>query len=223
MTPIQREEDRLLLEEIASYKDTPPTIRFGRDDWDSRISPWNDQGKVLTRLFDNGLVAPRTNTFLFNPRTTSIGGPEAFVLTPSGEEYLEQLHSDTRPHPSSKRVFITHGKDRSYLTDATRVCHNMGFETEVAILEPNDSQTIEDKIRRGIDRADAVLVLLTNDDGQPSYNAVMELGHARLQRKHVILFVEPGVALPTNLGGVAHRPLAGQWTLDLGDELSAIR
>ena len=143
-------------------------------------------------------------------------------VTKSSQEDPTMLSLRYSPTGGSKRVFITHGKNRSYIQPAEEACRAAGFEPEVAIYAPNVSQTVLQKVSSGINRADVVVVFLTDDDGagNPSINAAGELHVASAQNKHVILFLEKNVIIPSNLAGLAYYLLEGQWTLHITKELN---
>lgn len=230
-TPTQREQDKILLEEIASHESS--LFSWGGEDLSMPGSPKQNH---IARLYESGYIETRFPRPFHNPRFQSIGGASHYVLTKSGQEYLEMLSGSPQAGqerletplptiPSNLRVFISHGKNRAYIQYAEETCKMAGFDTEVSIFEPNTNQRVSEKVASGISRSDVVLVFLTDDDGHgnPSLNAAGELQHAVFQDKHVILFREHNVNIPSNVGGLAYNVLEGQWTLKLMKELAAIR
>ena len=220
-TPTQREQDRALLEEIASHQRLLSSIT-GEE---QQFWPGSPEQNHIARLYEAGYITTRSAHPFHDPRTQSIGGASHYVLTQSGQEYLEVMSPQPSPNGGNLRVFITHGKDRSYIQPAEEACRIAGFEPEVAIYAPNASQTVQQKVFSGIAQADVVVVFLTDDDGagNSSPNAVGELHVASSQNKHVILFVAKNVTIPSNLAGLAHYPIEGQWTLHLTKELNEYR
>lgn len=217
MTPTQREEDRALIEEIASYTSS----QLWRDE--ALIIPGSPLSSHIARLYEQGFIVPRTNLGFFDPRTMSIGGLSQFVLTQSGQEYLIQLRQDRSPTGGTLRAFITHGKKRDYIQPAQEACRLAGYEPEVSIFQPNANQTVEQKVSAGMNRGDVIVALLTDDDGAgtPSPNAIGEAMHAALSGQHLILLKEQNVSLPSNFAGRAYTELKGQWVLRLIKELKA--
>ena len=203
-TPTQRKEDKELLEKITA-KNQPihPLLREG-----NLILPGSPKHNNIIRLHESGFIIPRQEHYLFNLRNAAIE-PSQFILTKSGEEYLEQL-SNPAPNPQKNlRAFITHGKDHSFIDPAKKVCQALGFEPESSIQAPNENQTVFEKVIAGINQADVVIVFLTNDNGagKASENAISELHTAKAQGKHTIVFKEKDVEMPSNLHGIAYSTL----------------
>ena len=189
--------------------------------------PGSSKQNQIARMYEAGYIEPRFPQPLHNPRSQSIGGPSQYTLTQSGREYLEILSSQTENQratmPKNPHVFISHGKKTDYIADAKDTCEALGFTTELAMREPNVHQTIKEKVQSGINRADVVLVILTDDDndGKPSSNAVGELHVAVFQDKPVIVFMEQTIQMPTNLAHLPYHFLKGQWSLNLTKELKS--
>ena len=232
MTPSQITDTKRWLEKIAAHE---------RGDAEA-VAEANDRGRFVSisdeamlggaehnaavRLYRNGLIEPLNKSWLHNPENYFMSlGIYAYRLTEAGREFLSinNVNSDTNPK-RQLRAFITHGKKRDYIEGTKKVCRQLGIEPVVAIESPNLSRPVEDKVAQEMASSDIYIVLLTQDDGNAaSPNATGELTHAAFSHPdRVIIFREPGVALPSNLGGRATGSLDGQWQFELMKELQML-
>jgi predicted nucleotide-binding protein len=121
----------------------------------------------------------------------------------------------------SKKVFITHGKNRSLLPDLKKLIAYGGFEPEIAIERESVSKPVPDKVIDGMrDCMASVIVIdadrrLFTEDGKEvvvlNDNVMIEVGAAMaLYGRKFILLVQEGVQLPSNLQGLYQVRFKGQ-------------
>lgn len=150
------------------------------------------------------------------------GGEPAAVETAddntSGEELLVQpaMLATRTPQSSAqltRRVFITHGKDKSFL-DPIKKLLGFGEMTPVISVEKQSvSKPVSDKVMEdmrscsaAIIHVDAEQTLIDKDANEHKIvnpNVLIEIGAAMaLYGRRFILLVHEGVALPSNLQGL---------------------
>lgn len=136
---------------------------------------------------------------------------------------------------SSNRVFVVHGRNHTIRDHVVDFLKKTGFEPVVIEDQPNQGQTLIEKIERNSD-VNYALVLLTGDDEgrlkgsgeepkpRPRQNVVLELGLlvGKLTRKRVCILLEDDLEIPSDFHGVAYVPLSGdKWKSRLLKELQA--
>jgi hypothetical protein len=144
--------------------------------------------------------------------------PEAGVDTPSEEEGSEppperKTFAAQAPTQLARRVFITHGKDRSFL-DPIRKLLGFGEMIPVTSVEKQSvSKPVPDKVMEdmrscsaAIIHVDAEQTLIDKDAKEHKIlnpNVLIEIGAAMaLYGRRFILLVHEGVELPSNLQGL---------------------
>ncbi len=135
-----------------------------------------------------------------------------------------------------RRVYITHGKNRSFIEPVKKLLSFGELEPVVSVEKPSVSQPVPEKIMgemrscgAAIIHVDAELKLLDADANEHivlNPNVLMEIGAAMaLFGRRFILLVRDGIKLPSNLQGLFEVRYSGE-TLD-GDAtvrlLEAIR
>lgn len=141
------------------------------------------------------------------------------------------------PDTDAQTIFIVHGRDRAARAEVQRFLEQV-TEAKVIVLadQPNQGQTLIEKLEAHLPSAGYAVVLATADDegrlrGDESLsfrarqNVILELGLAigNLGRRNVSLLYEDGVELPSDYYGVAYTAFdaGGGWKLHLVGELKA--
>ena len=113
----------------------------------------------------------------------------------------------------NRRVFITHGKNKSFL-DALKSLLAFGeLEAVVSVEKPSVSQPVPDKVLGDMRRCSAAIIhvdaeqKLLRQDGEVEIvlnpNVLIEIGAAMaLYDRRFVLLVKEGVRLPSNLQGL---------------------
>ena len=167
------------------------------------------------------------------------------IIIPFAHDYKEYFE-ETRPKESgtmppkpspkdTKKVFIVHGHDEGVLQGVARFIGDIGLTPIILHEQPNQGQTIIEKIERNADVGFAV-VLLTPDDVftdknsnrvlRARQNVMLELGYflGRLGRARVCALKKDGVEIPSDYDGVVWVPLDEHngWQMRLIKELKAV-
>lgn len=178
------------------------------------------------------------NSFQTPANTVSSMGIFDYHLTDDGRTFLAEYHATTNvaevqhsahgSQPNTLRVFIGHGTDpNGYVPQVVKICREMGAEPVQMIDEPNLGATVTDKLQTAMDSTDYCIIVLTADEDvagtkRARPNATMEAGIAVMRdRRKLAILVEDGVEIPSNLSGVVHIPLRGQWGVVLIREMKA--
>jgi predicted nucleotide-binding protein with TIR-like domain len=114
-----------------------------------------------------------------------------------------------------KAIFVGHGKDKSALTQLTKILDELGLPYKVAEYEANAGRPISQKVADLMGECGAAILLFTADrelrdiDGNPvwmsSHNVAHELGAASvLYKGRIVLFKEAGVDLASNYSGIGY-------------------
>jgi predicted nucleotide-binding protein len=138
------------------------------------------------------------------------------------------------PRSEDESIFVVHGHAGETRETVARFLQSLGTNPVILHEQPNSGQTIIEKFERHGSAAGFAVVLLTGDDEgrnrrdgelQPRarQNVVLELGffYGTLGRDHTAILYEPGVELPSDLGGLLYIDLDAQeaWKLKLAKEL----
>lgn len=160
-------------------------------------------------------------------------------LTERTDDFVSAAPGGAALNPAEERagtaVFLVHGSDGRREEVARFLERMLPEENKMVILheQPNRGQTLIEKFETNAADARFAVVLLTGDDeGNRKYeteretrarqNVVFELGFffGKLGRDRVVVLYEPGVALPSDVGGLAYVGLGdAQWKLELAKEL----
>jgi predicted nucleotide-binding protein len=132
-------------------------------------------------------------------------------------------------------VFIVHGREHGIMEKVARFIERIGANAIVLHEQPNEGQTIIEKLEL-YSHAQYAIVLLTPDDrgglstvpfenqnARARQNVVMELGYflAKLGRSRVCVLYQEGVEIPSDLSGIIYFKLdsEGAWKWNLAREL----
>jgi len=187
------------------------------------------------------------------PRTWEEGKAEMAALIESVEHHLAMLQGAaaatqapvavTRELPTTNKVFIVHGHDKTMLREVEAFINRIGLEAIVLAEEANKGRTLIEKFEEHGDVAYAVALLSPDDIGRsasaspdeeklrPRQNVVLELGYfiGRYGRDRVAAVVDAGkddvVEYPSDIRGIAHIPYSpdnGEWRQLLAREFRAV-
>lgn len=136
----------------------------------------------------------------------------------------------------SKKIFVSHGKDKGPLAQVEEMLKIMGLEPKVAIREPNLARPVSNKVRATMKECSAAIFVFTPDETftdaegnkvyKPSENVLHELGAASVQYDdRIVILKEKSIKLPSNISGLAHIPFETEGVkaifMDLFKELKA--
>jgi predicted nucleotide-binding protein len=137
---------------------------------------------------------------------------------------------------SGSKVFLVHGHDESAKEGTARFLEKLNLEPIILHEQPNEGQTIIEKVEKYGGVAFAVVLLTPDDVGaardkqdnlrpRARQNVILELGYflGRLGRKHVAALLKGDVEKPSDYDGVVYIPMdaGGAWKLQLAKELKA--
>ncbi len=128
------------------------------------------------------------------------------------------------PQGDMNKVFITHGKNHSFLEPIKKLLSFGGFEAVVAAEKQTVSQPVPEKVMESMRGCGAAIIHIdaeqklidpeTKEHLVLNPNVLIEIGAAMaLYGKRFILLVKEGVQLPSNLQGLYEVRYAGE-TLD---------
>ena len=166
-------------------------------------------------------------------------------IEPLVRDFKAYIEKETRPKESgtmppkpsptnTEKVFIVHGHDEGALQGVARFIGDIGLTPIILHEQPNQGQTIIEKIERNADVGFAV-VLLTPDDVftdknsnrvlRARQNVMLELGYflGVLGRNNVCVLKKDEVQIPSDFEGVVWVPLDENdgWQKKLFKELKA--
>ena len=222
---IPKEMQERLMKMLAERRDFDATADEQSKILAGRAVPYDPAVNLdVHRLINAGYLCQRYSRSYDSGRMHFSILDRNLEITPDGYEALAEYEAANSPSaPNGKGVFIIHGKDpnRRRFEVGYALCR-MGVPTEMAMLEPSNSQPVLQKVFEGIKGAALCVAVLTKDSGnEPSPNASMEVFLAAYTDKLVVIKEDDSVVMPTNLGGLAFIPMTAQWEARLRDELQA--
>jgi hypothetical protein len=136
----------------------------------------------------------------------------------------EELPKNITPRGDINKVFITHGKNHSFLEPIKKLLSFGGFEAVVAAEKQTVAQPVPDKVMESMRGCGAAIIHIeaeqklidpeTKEHVVLNPNVLIEIGAAMaLYGKRFILLVKEGVQLPSNLQGLYEVRYSGE-TLD---------
>jgi predicted nucleotide-binding protein len=140
--------------------------------------------------------------------------------------------------PSSRAVFVVHGRDEGLRDGVARVLDKLAFEPVILSEQPWKGRTVIEKFEDHSEVAEFAVVILSADDwgrgpdeqdcpdgpNRARQNVILELGYfmGRLGRRYVAALLGPGVEEPSDIRGLGYIALAeSDWAFKLGAELAA--
>lgn len=259
LAPTREDDDKAALQE-AALKPRVFSAFFTKYDG-AKIPPDNIAINVLTELGVPRAIAPRTLSLIkkngndvgfFRDIRGSIyvdlqsrGMPRSTSEDATGSEEelatlveADSVNDQTEPGRLSpvivqpnRRVFISHGKDRSFIEPLKKLLAFGELEPVVSVERSTASKPLPDKIMEDMRSCSAAIIHidaereLTDSDGKSeivlNQNVLIEIGAAMaLYKKRFILLAPKNVTLPSNLSGLyivkySGDSLDGSATIDL--------
>lgn len=131
-----------------------------------------------------------------------------------------------------EKVFIVHGHDEKVKETVARFLEKLDFDVIILHEQPNNGDTIIEKIERYSDVSYAVVLYTGCDMGKEKketrykprarQNVVFEHGYmiSKLGRDKVCALVDKDVITPGDISGIVYIPLEGtSWKMDLAREM----
>ena len=159
-------------------------------------------------------------------------------LTEIKEEMLEKdeksektVHADLN-HQNNK-VFVVHGHDEALKEKVARLLEKQGLEAIILSERANKGKTIIEKFEENSDVGAAICLFTGDDIGKEKsetvekqrarQNVVYEAGYfmGKLGRERVIMLVDEGIDLPSDLQGVVYTD-SESWKTEILQELQSI-
>lgn len=173
--------------------------------------------KTYIRLRSDGLVSETVSNSNEDNNSEQIEGSDtissdAFILANSDPKPAEII-SGVKDEQKSKRVFITHGKNKTLVEPIKQLLAFGELEAVVSVEKQSVSQPVPDKVMDDMRSCGAAIIhvegeeTLLDKDGEQRIvlnpNVLIEIGAAMaLYKKRFILLTKDGVKLPSNLQGL---------------------
>lgn len=153
--------------------------------------------------------------------------------------YLDEMNDSMRLKEVSKaiikhdRIFIVHGHDGELKEAVARIIEKQGIGAIILSEQANQGRTIIEKFENYSDVGGAICLFTADDVGKAKstdglrprarQNVVFETGYfiGKLGRDHIVILVDRGVEMPSDLSGVVHTD-STNWQFELLKELNAM-
>jgi predicted nucleotide-binding protein len=155
----------------------------------------------------------------------------------SARKPTRETQDDTRRSNSEPAIFLVHGRDLGTKHGVARFVRAItGLEPIILAEQPALGQTVIESFEKYASKVTYAIVLATGDDqgrliGEEQFkprarqNVILELGWfaGKLGRQKVALLYQPGVELPSDMGGVLYVELdeSEGWKVKLAREMRA--
>ena len=148
------------------------------------------------------------------------------------DEELEVVaHTDSSYQ--NNKVFVVHGHDEALKEKVARLLEKQGLEAIILSEQANKGKTIIEKFEENSDVGAAICLFTGDDVGKEKsevvekqrarQNVVYEAGYfmGKLGRERVIMLVDNGIELPSDLQGVVYTE-SESWKTEVLQELQSI-
>lgn len=159
-------------------------------------------------------------------------------LTEIKEEMLEkdeesEKTAHTKLSHQNNKVFVVHGHDEALKEKVARLLEKQGLEAIILSEQANKGKTIIEKFEENSDVGAAICLFTGDDIGKEKSEAVekqrarqnvmYEAGYfmGKLGRERVIMLVDNGIELPSDLQGVVYTD-SESWKTEVLQELQSI-
>jgi predicted nucleotide-binding protein len=159
-------------------------------------------------------------------------------LTEIKEEMLEkdeesEKTAHTKLSHQNNKVFVVHGHDEALKEKVARLLEKQGLEAIILSEQANKGKTIIEKFEENSDVGAAICLFTGDDIGKEKseavekqrarQNVVYEAGYfmGKLGRERVIMLVDNGIELPSDLQGVVYTD-SESWKTEVLQELQSI-
>ena len=148
------------------------------------------------------------------------------------DEESEKTAHTTLSHQNNK-VFVVHGHDEALKEKVARLLEKQGLEAIILSEQANKGKTIIEKFEENSDVGAAICLFTGDDIGKEKseavekqrarQNVVYEAGYfmGKLGRERVIMLVDNGIELPSDLQGVVYTD-SESWKTEVLQELQSI-
>lgn len=218
---------------------------------DSEFQAWRTKTeRILTKIFGEKSFEVKDFKNRPFTLTAYVGGTErsAFVkrcekdLTTTKAIFVEYLKENTEEtnaeaslvSPDFTNVFIVHGHDGELKSEVALLLKKQNINGIILAEQANQGRTIIEKFEENSDKCSAAIILMTADDEgkakseadnkpRARQNVIFEAGYfmGKLGRPNVIIIVENGVEIPSDLQGVVYADRA-DWKFQVLTELKSI-
>ncbi|NKI17701.1 nucleotide-binding protein [Spongiibacter sp. KMU-166] len=150
-----------------------------------------------------------------------------------------KLDANTEHKGLSKKVFVTHGKNKSFIEPIKKLLSFGEMEAVVSVEKQSVSQPVPDKVMNDMRECGAAIIHVEDEltllDKEAKEhvmlnpNVLIEIGAAMaLYKKRFILLVKEGVKLPSNLQGLYEvrytgESMDGEATIKLLEAINAMK
>ena len=144
-----------------------------------------------------------------------------------------KVDAQTDSSRQKNRVFVVHGHDEALKEKVARLLEKQGLEAIILSEQANKGKTIIEKFEENSDVGAAICLFTGDDIGKEKseavekqrarQNVVYEAGYfmGKLGRERVIMLVDEGVELPSDLQGVVYTD-SESWKTEVLQELQSI-
>ena len=190
-----------------------------------------DSGKIWDKLIQEGIK------FIERNPAPERGGIVLETSESDADEFSTMDELSQQPkRPTSRKVFLVHGRDERALQEVSEFLKSLGLEVVILYQQPNRGQTIIEKFEKNSDVGFAVVLLTPDDIGAPisepkkrtkraRQNVILELGYfiAKLGRQRVCPLQVGEVELPSDIHGVVYVPYDtdGDWRQRITKEIES--
>lgn len=190
------------------------------------------KGRTYVEFTPSPAMAPPTDGSLETKEEETVDSGTKSDLTPSARP----AQGD---EGRTKRVFVTHGKNRAFIEPIKKLLSFGELEAIVSVERQSVSQPVPDKVMNDMRNCGAAIIhiedeqKLTDGDGKEHIvlnpNVLIEIGAAMaLYGRRFILLVKEGINLPSNLQGLSEvrylgDTLSGDATLKLLEAIKDIK
>lgn len=159
------------------------------------------------------------------------------IIPESIETMINSSVNPSQNKSNDRRVFIVHGRNEQVKVNVARFIERAGLEAIILHEQANKgTATVIDKLEANTGVGFAIVILTGDDEGKlksdsinstprARQNVVFEWGYliGKLGRSRVMALYEPGVDIPSDLGGVTYTLIdaQGTWRNEVARELDA--
>lgn len=188
------------------------------------------------------LSSPKAQPATSLPEVDELGYEDDDSVTTSTPEPVTTTTPDPAPSvpvSNNKRVFITHGRNKTFIEPIKKLLSFGEMEAVVSVEKQSVSQPVPEKVMSDMRECGAAIIhvedeltLLDKDAKEHvmlNPNVLIEIGAAMaLYKKRFILLVKDGVKLPSNLQGLyevrySGESMDGEATIKLLEAINAMK
>ena len=200
------------------------------ESWHSRAERF-----LVNRFGRNSYEVTDFSNTLFSPTMYVPGADYLIEIKEEMSEKDEKLSEDVHPDSSyqNNKVFVVHGHDEALKEKVARLLEKQGLEAIILSEQANKGKTIIEKFEENSDVGAAICLFTGDDIGKEKseavekqrarQNVVYEAGYfmGKLGRERVIMLVDEGIELPSDLQGVVYT-VSESWKTEVLQELQSI-